>query len=1387
MPLLSDPSSDADTGGAVIGSTEYASVSEALAASVSGDVVFLVPDSEMHIHLGSDATVKKGVRLVLQYSEKKNASGTEDGGEKAEPKIADNDYRYLVFRVEPGATLNVEGELVVGGVLSKKFTFDYQGHTSGNFARMQISGTVNIADGGRLYCYGSIIGGGTLSLQDGAEVYEPLVVTDYVGGDSTYVAYENGQSFFNRYAVPNIQCKFSMTSGATVFGLLNLYADSKYNKVVLPLVSDSEGLIILSKGATLTSSYNANAHLTAYTRDDLSDAEKDKAWASNIYPDIDKKYIRITGGASFGKIVPSFQGRQADSSKTIFSVPYNFDITLLDGSYLIDKKIRFLPGSRLAVAKGADLTVTGALLVYDGLFDKAFRDKYYPTTEILGNNSQYYSKIAGMIVNGTLNIKGTFTGLVQCTASGGTVSIDPGATLFLKEQPYGAKGKMQGRSELIDNLSKMDLRAFAMDGYGKEFDLVAGKTYTSFNSSEHVLASYKCYSPETGKLVTIALDQAVNGSWSTGTFSVRYSANGGTGEAPKDLNRYEAGEYASILGQNGLSKDGYRFTGWSTSSKGAGTVYVQGQKMQVNSNVTLYAVWKALSPVTGVVLDKTSAAIDVGGSVTLKATVSPSDATNKTVSWSTSSPKVATVSNGKVTGVSAGKATITATTVDGGFKATCVVTVQGPVVVKGVTLDKTSAAIDVGGSVTLKATVSPSDATNKTVSWSTSSPKVATVSNGKVTGLSAGKATITATTADGGYKATCVVTVSAPLVKVTGITISKSSLSLKEGESASLVASVIPSNATNKAVSWSSEDSGIATVVGGVVTGKSVGTTTVTATSADGGFSKTCEVTVVSSVVKVTGVKFKDPQVTMAVGKTQMLSYEVLPADATDTEVTWKSSDPSVVSVSFGVLTSKSEGRAAITVTTKDGGFSDTCEVVVERSVIEVTGISLDRHALEMKQGTDDKLIATVLPSDATNRQVIWYSMNLAVVTVDSDGNLHAVSSGVTDVQVATSGGEFKDSCQVKVTKAEVPVSSVLLDDEFISMEAGETAVLKYTVLPVGASWKSLEWSSSDSSVAAVKDGTVTGVSAGTASITLAVDGVQDVCTVVVTDRTVPVESVVLDKSEATLSVGSETTLIATVLPSNATYKTVQWETSDSSVATVSDGTVVAVSEGVATITAKTMDGHEGRCVVTVVDDAIEVTGVSLDKTDAAVHVGEILELHANVAPAEATNKSVRWYSSDPDIASVDGGTVSGVSAGSVVITVITYDGGYSASCNVDVLPPVIHVTSVSLDKTSVTMKVGDSSYLSATILPPDASDRSLVWSSSDSRVVSVSGGSLKAITPGTATITVTAEGGVTAACEVTVEPLPAGDGNALLYAAIAIGAVLAILAVVLLMRRKTI
>ncbi|GAB4273719.1 MAG: hypothetical protein Kow0029_13540 [Candidatus Rifleibacteriota bacterium] len=170
--------------------------------------------------------------------------------------------------------------------------------------------------------------------------------------------------------------------------------------------------------------------------------------------------------------------------------------------------------------------------------------------------------------------------------------------------------------------------------------------------------------------------------------------------------------------------------------------------------------------VTGVTLNKSTTSIVVGGTETLVATVAPTNATDKTVTWSSDNTAVATVdANGKVTGVSAGTATITVTTTDGGKTATCVVTVTAStttVSVTGVTLNKSTTSIAVGATETLVATVAPTNATNKTVTWSTSDATIATVSNaGVVTGVKAGTATITVTTADGGKTATCVVTVTA--------------------------------------------------------------------------------------------------------------------------------------------------------------------------------------------------------------------------------------------------------------------------------------------------------------------------------------------------------------------------------------------------------------------------------------------------------------------------------------------------------------------------------------------------------------------------------------------------------------------------------------------------
>lgn len=247
--------------------------------------------------------------------------------------------------------------------------------------------------------------------------------------------------------------------------------------------------------------------------------------------------------------------------------------------------------------------------------------------------------------------------------------------------------------------------------------------------------------------------------------------------------------------------------------------------------------------VLGVSLNAASLDINVGGTETLVATIDPAEAGNKSVTWASSDAAVATVVDGVVTGVSEGTATITVTTVDGGFTATCIVNVS--IAVTGVTLDQTAVTLEVDETVTLVATVEPADATNQTVGWVSGNESVATVNNsGLVTAVAPGTATISVITVDGSFMATCEVTVTDPTVAVTGVSLDQTSLALEPGETGTLVATVAPGDATDKSVSWTSSDAAVATVADGVVTAVADGTCTITVTTTDGGFTATCDVTV---------------------------------------------------------------------------------------------------------------------------------------------------------------------------------------------------------------------------------------------------------------------------------------------------------------------------------------------------------------------------------------------------------------------------------------------------------------------------------------------------------------------------------------------------------------
>lgn len=421
---------------------------------------------------------------------------------------------------------------------------------------------------------------------------------------------------------------------------------------------------------------------------------------------------------------------------------------------------------------------------------------------------------------------------------------------------------------------------------------------------------------------------------------------------------------------------------------------------------------------TGITLSQTSVELTEGESTRITATISPDNATNKKVIWSSDNSNV-TVSDGTITGKKACTATVTAKSDDGGKTATCrVLVIERIIQVSSVSLDKTSFAITEGESETLSAIISPTNATDQSVTWSSSDESVASVSSGGVvTAKAAGSATITVKTNDGGKTATCSVTVMAKTVSVTGVSLSESSLSITEGDTRTLIATVTPENATDKSVSWTSSDESVATVSSaGEVIAKSAGSATITVNTNDGGKTATCSVTVKSKTISVTGVSLSEFSLSMEEGETRTLTATVTPENATDKSVTWSSSAESVATVSStGEVTAKSVGSATITVKTTDGGMIATCYVSVKAKVIPVTGISLNKTSMTIKVGETQTLIATITPSDATDKTVTWKSSNTAVATVDSNGKVTAKSIGTATI--SATAGDITANCAVTVKK----------------------------------------------------------------------------------------------------------------------------------------------------------------------------------------------------------------------------------------------------------------------------------------------------------------------------------------------------------------------------------
>ena len=498
---------------------------------------------------------------------------------------------------------------------------------------------------------------------------------------------------------------------------------------------------------------------------------------------------------------------------------------------------------------------------------------------------------------------------------------------------------------------------------------------------------------------------------------------------------------------------------------------------------------------------------------------------------------------------------------------------------------------------TLSPVITPANATEKTLTWESSNKSVATVNNGVITAKAVGTTNIKALSKDGTRSAVCAVTVVNQKVPVTGVKINETIEGAVIGVSYPLTCTVLPNNAYNKKVTWTSSNSAVATVSStddtkAIVQIKGLGTVDITATSVDNpNYNHKITITVKSDI-SVTGVTLEDIPNNLEIGDSYQPKYTVLPASATNKAVTLECNDPSVAKIENGLLSIKGPGTATVTVTTVDGRKTASKSFNVnQKEGVNITGLSFYKVPEDLNVGDTYQLLYTVYPYAATNKEVFWTSSDASVATVNTSGILTVRSAGTVTITVTSAADKTKRNSQVitiKASNVDVPVTGLSFYKVPETLMVGDTYQLLYTVYPNAATNKSVTWSSSNTSVVTVSSsGLLTVKGAGTATVTVASTAdptKKNSQSITVKSALVSVTGLSFFKVPETLQVGDTYQLVYSVWPVNASNKSVYWESSNTAIMSVSNSGILTVKgAGTATITVASVDGNKKNSQIVTV------------------------------------------------------------------------------------------------------------------------------------------------------------------------------------------------------------
>ena len=359
----------------------------------------------------------------------------------------------------------------------------------------------------------------------------------------------------------------------------------------------------------------------------------------------------------------------------------------------------------------------------------------------------------------------------------------------------------------------------------------------------------------------------------------------------------------------------------------------------------------------------------------------------------------------------------------------------------------------------------------------------------------------------------------------------------------------------------------------------------------------------------------------------------------------------------------------------------------IHEQTVSVSSVVLNYTTLNLRPSDQTQLIATISPSNATDKTITWTSTNPSVASVDSDGNVTALSSGTTVIRASTSNSAVFATCLVGVTEPDLSLGTLttnpsplnngvegtitfdvsttnINNDEKLTVKIKNVTTDSYVTEKFNISY----FASGNTFEYTIK--VPASIEAGLYKIEVSFGNYVTKEVTFPINNYFKVQSISLDKTNVTLKSNETVKLTPRIMPLNATNQNVTWSSSNSNIASVdSSGLVTAKSDGFATITVTTVDGnYTASCNITV-DNSIPVSGVHLNISNSTLKRNETLRLVATINPINATNKSVTWSSSNSSVASVDSsGLVTAKSDGSATITVTTVDGNYTASCNITVI-----------------------------------------------------------------------------------------------------------------------